>query len=105
MPGILIHIGGRAGKACGEHIDEAVFVEVVGPGEEVVWIGLAILRRGLVDELLCFAVRSGKPERPVNDIHVAIAVDISRMDALRVIAVRELDALEPMNLPLFRSSD
>jgi hypothetical protein len=36
---------------------------------------------------------------------MAVAIHIRRVDALRVVAIRELDALERVQPPLFRGDD
>ena len=92
--GVLVHEGGGAGEAGRQDVVPAVAVEVVHPGEEVVGVPFAVLRLGRVDLVLLRELRPREPVGAVDDVGVTVPVQVADADALGVVLIRELLAIE-----------
>jgi hypothetical protein len=73
-----------------KHVSPAIAVEIVHPVEKVVRVTFARLRHRRVEFLLLCEVRSGVPVRSVDDVFVAVVVQVANRDALGVIHVGQL---------------
>ena len=97
-PRILVDVSGRAGKTNNKDIVPAVAVEVIDPVEEVVGVAFAVLRLRRVDFVLLLEVGPLEPVGAINDVRLAVAVDVARVGAFGIIDVRELLPLELVQL-------
>ena len=81
--GVFEDEGGGAGEADDKEIGEAVVVEIVGPGEEVVGVEIGGLGLGGIDFVSFFEGGAFVPVWAVDEIEVAVAIDVRRRLRLR----------------------
>ena len=80
-----------AGESEHEHIGPAVFVEVGRVGEEVLGIAARVHRLAVVDLVARFEFRAFPPVGAIDDVVLAVLVEVAGGGALGVEFIDELD--------------
>ncbi len=92
--GILVDETRRPRKTGGEDIPQAVAIKVVNPGEKVIGIALPRLSLGGINLAFRREFRPREPVGSIDDVGMAVGIQIARRDSLGVIDVGKLLALE-----------
>src|SRR5688572_11642673 len=78
------------GEADDENVRPLIAVEIVRPGEKVVGVSVDVERVTVVVHKPLSEPRPGIPERPGDDIHGAVAIDVAKVRAFTEELVGEL---------------
>ena len=97
LAGVHVQLRRRTGQPDRDQIVPAVPRKVVDPSKKIARVPVAVLRLGVIDFVRLRELRPLKPERPVDDIRLAIFVDVAEVGPFGKVDLGELLPLEPMD--------